>query len=623
MIDLEREVRELLREKASEGSVPTHPSGPMLRRVRRRQLGTVVGASLTSVLLLVGSIAGMQALFRRPSTTIGGATPAEPRTAVLQHATITYPSNWYLLVVNDDTFQLTNFDPAFTQPCFTGDAVQLPSDGVLLSVQRGTGPSGTGADTWPTNLADDPAPSACRPGGLEENAPSEPAHLSAEWAVDDGTVPYTANAMIGPDATEPDRGTLDAAFASITFAKGDASQTSDILGTPSLVLDSADSTIGPVLLYATEDQQGPWLGVAGPANTGLSGKGTVGTEPPFGPGDLLRLGAKDSSIDVVLGVVTDEAASAEIRTGPPSPARLAPLPPSLHVSGGQAVWGFIDASTPQGVPPVDLFDTGHSLLGISTTGPSETIASGNDPEGGPWTLYITHSSDGEGLGFGWANGSSGSGCCLHPLGNSDLKLDGYGTSSSDPSDVTAFASTRVASVDLVLHAAGGYPGGTYHGQLFAMPAQYMEAAHVVLVLVPQGIPLHGDLIAYGADGSELARAAVGDDQERSGPTPEIDAVWQALYKARDAVSRYFEQNDSFGSMTVDALAQIEPGVTFATSSEPNAVSVSTSDGLHAVVSSSTSSGIGYCIGVEAGHGFTYRYGTMFATSYDACRGGWS
>jgi hypothetical protein len=516
MIDLEREVRELLREKASEGSIATHPSSPTLRRVRRRQIGTVVGASLTSALLIIGSIAGIQALVREPSTTIGGATPAEPRTAVLPHATITYPSDWYLLLVSDDTFQLTNFDPAFTQPCFTGDAVPLPPNGVLLSVQRGTGPTGNGAPAWPVRVADDPAPSACRPGGLEQNQPGEPAHLSAEWAVDHGTVPYAANAIVGAGATGKDRSALNEAFASLTFPTAKASETSEILHLPVVVLDSTDSPIGPVLLYAYANELGTWLGVAGPAGTGLSSKGTVGTRPPFGSADVTRFGWKGLPLDALVGVVSDEAVSAEIATQPPSPARLAPLPASLHVSGGQAVWGFIDASTTQGViPSVDLYDANGDPLASPAPSGRDTIAR-HRSRWRPWTVYVAHQSDGNGLGFAWTNGSSGSDCCLRPLEDADLVVDQYGSGSSDPSNVLAFASTQVASVELTLDGASGgpaqtYPGQlaqTYPGQLFPMPDEYIGPAQVVVVIVPQGIPLLGTLIAYDAEGHELARAAV-------------------------------------------------------------------------------------------------------------------
>jgi hypothetical protein len=637
MIDLEPEVRELLRAKASEGTIPSHPSPRTLRRVRRRQIGNIIAASVLSFALAAGSIVGGQTLFRGRSTMVGGATPGQ-RTAVLPHTTITYPTSWYLLLLDENTFQLTNFDPAFTEPCFTGDAVPLPTDGIVLVVDRRLGMVDHGAPPWPVTLAENPSPSACPPGGLKSTDPMEPAHLSTGWTIDDGkAVAYEADAVVGPDASNADRAALDEAFASMSFSAIDAPPAESLLGSPALVLDAADSPLGRILLYAYRDKEA-WLGVAGPAGSGTAGSAQVPTEPPSGDEDVtmdLR-----SEGGVVWGNVSDRATRAELRTveGETFPATLIPLPRSLAANDVQAVWGFVNGPTADRVTTL-LFDAqGNVLNTVYPTAPRDVIATGTDPEGGPWTLYVDHSNEGAGLWFAWSNGSGGGGCCFGSLGESDLKLDGYGSGGGDPSHVTAFASTRVAAVDLILDAAAR-PSETYHAQLFRLADQYMGPAQVVVVIVPAGIPIQGTLVAYDAQGHELAEQPVGDLPEPMGPTVEIDVVWHRLYRARDDLS--LASNDDPGLLAkVDAkaAARIDPGVRWndATVAVPGEVSIrgqgtilhpTTGEvvGSHLVVVSATSSGDAYCVAIEAlrDHANNYRYGHVDARGYADCRGGWS
>ena len=61
---------------------------------------------------------------------------------------------------------------------------------------------------------------------------------------------------------------------------------------------------------------------------------------------------------------------------------------------------------------------------ILPAGPRVTIATGDDPEGGPWELFLEPTNDGTGLGFGFTTGGGGGGCCLKPL-EDDFRLDGW------------------------------------------------------------------------------------------------------------------------------------------------------------------------------------------------------
>ena len=646
MNDLERELRELFEERASNAAIGGEAPPRVLRKTRRRQASVVLGASLTAIAVIAGSITGVGALLRGSNgPTPATEVPAEPRTAVLPYVTITYPSNWYALTFPTvkglgPVVQVTNFDPDFTRPCFTGDAVPLPPDGVVLAVDRGTGPVGQGAESWPKSLTYDPAPSACRQGGLEDYDPSKPEHLSASWSIDHGAVPFTADAMIGPDARQVDRSALEAALASLSFAEGIAPQTeplSDPAWSPALVLDSATSALGPVILYLYEDQ-GAWIGVSGPAGSGMSGASQVPTEPPSGDEDVTMNLGPDGG--VVWGDVSDRVARAELRTveGRTFPATLVHLR-GISAPGVQAVWGFITGSTSDRVTTLLFDDQGTPLNDVYPTGPRDVIATGTDPDGGPWTLYVDHSSEGDGLGFEWGNGAGGSGCCFGPLGDADLRLDGYGTSSGDPSDVTAFASTKIASVDLVTsHTPVGDGGETYHGELFPLPERYIGPAQVVLVIVPAGIPIRGTLIAYDAQGHEVARQPVGELPEPSGPTVEIDVVWHRLYRARDDLSLSANEDPrSLANIDPAAAAKTDPGVHWNDSPTPVARGVSIRGqglvmdpstgeviGSHLVIVSATSSGDAYCIAIETlrDHGNNYRYGHVDAQSYDECRGGW-
>jgi hypothetical protein len=101
--DIERELRELFREKAGEAPTATFDtsgSAPqeVLRRGRRRQVGTVLGSAAIVLVLIVGSVAGLNAVLRGeedPFTT--GDYDIFERTATIEAFTVTSPSDWYLV----------------------------------------------------------------------------------------------------------------------------------------------------------------------------------------------------------------------------------------------------------------------------------------------------------------------------------------------------------------------------------------------------------------------------------------------------------------------------------------------------------------------------------------------
>jgi hypothetical protein len=101
--DIERELRELFREKAGEAPTGTFDTSgvtprEVLRRGRRRQVGTVLGSAAIVLVLIVGSVAGLNAVLRGEEDpfTIGDYEVFE-RTATIEAFTVTSPSDWYLV----------------------------------------------------------------------------------------------------------------------------------------------------------------------------------------------------------------------------------------------------------------------------------------------------------------------------------------------------------------------------------------------------------------------------------------------------------------------------------------------------------------------------------------------
>lgn len=162
MMDLERELRELLLDKAEAGRATGPAPAPVLRRVRRRQVVTVLTAAVMVIALGVGSFAGLRALF--PG---GRAAPAAggERTSTVHGVTITYPDDWTLAQLGDrlgqdevdvmPVLQLSNFDPGtFVCPLPSGE---VPEGGVLLYVQQLSGPRDLATPpVWPV----EPGPSS-------------------------------------------------------------------------------------------------------------------------------------------------------------------------------------------------------------------------------------------------------------------------------------------------------------------------------------------------------------------------------------------------------------------------------------------------------------------------------
>jgi hypothetical protein len=579
---------------------------------------------------VMASIVGLRTIVRTsPDTPRPGDVPVLPdspdgfRSAPLPFVSISYPDDWYLLENSldhapeafqaFDVLQLTNWDPGLRNVDCSVTGTRIPDRGVMLQV--GLGNADIDGSAWPVELrevADQPDADPC----------SATLRI-AEWTAPSG-IGYAAVARAGREATAADLEALERSFESLSFPSGSDPQTEDFSGTPSLILDSADTPVGPVTLYAYEEPcegSNHWIGIAGPSGSGLAGSTGCGQDeiPTSDANVTMNL---DLWGGVVWGEVAATVARAELRTveGETFPAELIPMPPSLGVEGTQVVWGIVEGPTNDRVTTLLYDEQGSTLNDYFPAGPRVTIAEGTDPEGGSWVLYLDVTSEGSGLGFRFEMGSGGGGCCLQPF-DGDFRLDGWGSGGDEPANITAIGSDLL---DRVMFEA--VSGDVIDGQVFPIPDESLGVPKVALVLVPRDVPVEGDLVGYDADGNEIGREFVGEVGEPSGPTPEIDAVWRNLRTARDAAAMYFGVHGSFAAVTPDALIELATErVTFANGPEPEVARLFVTDDTHLVISASMTSGEGYCIAVEADPpdgGIGYRYGATFAQSYDECRGGW-
>jgi hypothetical protein len=101
--EIERELRELFREKAGEAPVaafnaPTAAPQEVLRRGRRHQVGTVLGSAAIILVLIVGSVAGLDAVLRGEADPFRtGDYEVFERPATIEAFSLSGPSDWFLV----------------------------------------------------------------------------------------------------------------------------------------------------------------------------------------------------------------------------------------------------------------------------------------------------------------------------------------------------------------------------------------------------------------------------------------------------------------------------------------------------------------------------------------------
>jgi hypothetical protein len=344
MNDLERDLKELFETKS--GDVMTTPLAPkaVLKRGRRRQVGTVIGGTLMAVAAAAVVIGGGSAfLTDRADTPPMGADEVLPaRTATIGGVTVTAPEGWSLLDqwplgMNVTTETCTSTfegqgtpvgegggggldDPVETPPIEECNSVDLPG-GVPLFTLSNVEPNpaqamceivpGFPAQTVaPTGVflyvavdanADGTSPTWPQPLGEGSTDPCAEGSI-VRWSVDG--VSYLAAAAFGEEASSEDRDTAAAAFDGLSFE--------------GLPVPTTSPVVGFVMAAGIEDGVA-WRLEAGPN---------------------LRCAAGDAACGVQLAAVSDDdaatpgSASVAPPTGSPFSATTLPLGTSTVVFGG-------------------------------------------------------------------------------------------------------------------------------------------------------------------------------------------------------------------------------------------------------------------------------------------------
>ncbi len=104
--DMERRLRELFEDKATESAAASRAPEPVVKRARRRQLGTIAVSVVTVIALAGVSFAGIRTLNGTGERGLmpadispydSGRYPVFERTAQIESLSVTSPSDWYLV----------------------------------------------------------------------------------------------------------------------------------------------------------------------------------------------------------------------------------------------------------------------------------------------------------------------------------------------------------------------------------------------------------------------------------------------------------------------------------------------------------------------------------------------
>ncbi len=338
MNDAEHELRELFEEKARDArTVPAAPPA-VLKRGRRRQMGTVAIGATTAVLVAVASVAVLRAVGSGRATTPASNDLGE-RTATIQNFTVTAPASWTLIDWGLSTatafsvaqttpqpsttsagvtvttplpvFELANIDPGLERPaCSQGGPVWGSTDAVMV-IELGNLVWNTGATETPQ-----PWPVPVDPNVKRIGPCGEGYYTAFEL---DGT-PYFAFLRVSTGASDTDRQALFGAYAGMQAPAPAASATSLApLG-----------AVGYVLAAGTE-QGVPWRLELGPpigfpptaaVNTSKTAclRVVTANDPGSGCSPFTEAGASGSTGQLVVdrvfvdGAVLPDATAVEYQT---------------------------------------------------------------------------------------------------------------------------------------------------------------------------------------------------------------------------------------------------------------------------------------------------------------------
>jgi hypothetical protein len=373
MNDTERDLRELFEAKARDAGSAPPVKREVLRRGRRRQVGTVVVAGVTALAVAAVALVSLQALHRADTSVPGGSTGNPAFTATIQNFTIAVPTGWTLIdrwpvgsiMAADSTstrFSCVgtpieagsgNNDSSSSSDCTdqqaqTPEPPTIPRGGLpmltLSNDDPGLGGSVCNADgslpagsatlyigldyavtqspdwqstvpAWPDPLGNvlrndlPPDQMPCGPGGYAR--------------FQTGGMPYIAWAGFGSDVTDADQQAIVDAFNGMRVRDAEIS-------------GSADETPGYVLAGGTRDAGPSWsIEVRpAPANVDMGYREPDGRATGVGdftvPDVPIEIGGANS---VIFGAVTFDAERVELRPtdgSPPIPGDILQLPDALN-----------------------------------------------------------------------------------------------------------------------------------------------------------------------------------------------------------------------------------------------------------------------------------------------------
>ena len=328
MNDLEQRLKDVLETDAAKAPrVPRAPEG-LKRRVRRRQVGTGLMATVAIVAVLGTSIAGLRAIDRGQGTTPIDDTWAGyeifERTAVIGNLSITSASDWYLVKPAQDArcnanfdceyyeaLQLSNFDPGLAG---SACGAPVPPGGAVLALR-------IDLQRIEQNVEDPEFPVTFDLESTVGDGPCGPGRYT-RFAVDG--FPYYAWIGTGGGATDSDVHSLVRSFDSIEVVPSARQLPSGGRYRAAYVVAGGENAAGPWRLevqtsVASAQPQNVEMHLVGPEGGPSIESFDVPTEP------IVQAGG-----DPTFGGVTKSAATVEIRAdGIRSEANIMPLPPSL------------------------------------------------------------------------------------------------------------------------------------------------------------------------------------------------------------------------------------------------------------------------------------------------------
>ncbi|MFL5798074.1 MAG: hypothetical protein ACJ77A_09090 [Actinomycetota bacterium] len=387
MSDLETKLHDLLQERASRPRPePQAPPG-VVRRARRRQVGTALVSAGTAAAVIGGMVLGVQAFgngtTKPPQNSAAEADQRATRTVSVDAYGITYPADWALQTVNVAPAGLgpglpdqpASSDGTAGGDTATGAKIGLAESGPALWIQL--------SNLYPDHLldldmscnrSDFPATAVVlqlHPVGHALDVPGEDGRLTPAppFSCADGSrlyrasnrSPYRVNASarVGPDASESDVQALFAAYDSIKFPSGDkgviggggssssggsASSSGTPGGAETAPPDGGDTqSVMTVVAGGTTASGKPWVVLVDASLTSTQievGSGGVGYASASASGEKPTPPELDASVGqfpgddapVVFGSVVARAARVEVRPQSGDPVDL-PLSPAPAVTG--------------------------------------------------------------------------------------------------------------------------------------------------------------------------------------------------------------------------------------------------------------------------------------------------